>query len=354
MLNLVIIGCGAVSQELHAPALVELEFRKKISVIGLYDPNIDELNKLRPQFVNAVALSSLDDLSKFNVDLALIASPPKFHAEQAIACLNAGVSVLCEKPMATTIAEANNMLAAAGSKGAGLLAVGHIRRFFPAAQFIRQCICTKYFGALVNFTICECTKFAWPAKSPAFFQRNSGGGVLLDMGIHTLDLLHWWLGTPESISYQDDAMGGIEINCILRIKYRDTQGEVRLSWDYDAGFIYTFHFDQASLSWCPYHPTSIRIIFANLGYEIAGEIGTSNKLIINQLPLSIVNYNQYFIEEWLNLIGAIYDRRPLVSPGSEAIAALSTIDYCYRNRELLIAPWFSTIEVETARRLSRE
>jgi predicted dehydrogenase len=62
-------------------------------------------------------------------------------------------------------------------------------------------------------------QFDWPVRSTGYFTRaQSGGGVLQDIGTHVLDLLAWWFGEPEALLYEDDAMGGVEANCRIRVR----------------------------------------------------------------------------------------------------------------------------------------
>jgi predicted dehydrogenase len=67
-------------------------------VLGLFDPNPTAMSKLRHTFPAASHLPNLDHLSKLGADLAIVASPPRFHAEQTIQSLRFGLSVLCENP----------------------------------------------------------------------------------------------------------------------------------------------------------------------------------------------------------------------------------------------------------------
>src|SRR5215204_3111595 len=108
--KLVLIGCGAVSQLYYSPALRELEKLQIVKVNALFDPNAENIRLIRKVFPDAEAVASLDGISSQNFDLAIIASPPQYHAVQTINLLKAGLSVLCEKPMAATVAEAEEMI----------------------------------------------------------------------------------------------------------------------------------------------------------------------------------------------------------------------------------------------------
>ncbi len=72
--------------------------------------------------------------------------------------------------------------------------------------------------------------YDWPVASDFMFRRDMGGGVLADTGAHVLDLLMYWLGDHASVEYKDDAAGGVEADCELRLTMASgAKGVVRLS-----------------------------------------------------------------------------------------------------------------------------
>src|SRR5690606_5517433 len=121
-------------------------------------------------------------------DAAIIATPHHFHAEPAIALLNAGVHVLVEKPMATTVTDCERMCVAAETSGS-LLVVGMIRRFFWSNRFLKHLILTGSFGAVKHFEIEDGGVYAWPSASRFIINKeHSGGGVLIGNGSHVMDM----------------------------------------------------------------------------------------------------------------------------------------------------------------------
>jgi len=123
--------------------------------------------------------------------------------------------------MATSVAECTSMLRAAKSSKA-MLSVGLIRRYYPNNIFIKQIIEKNTFGALKIINIEEGGVFSWPMASDSFLRKSDvGGGILLDIGIHVLDLLVWWLGHLDVLKYADDALdGGLECDCKIVIGKR--------------------------------------------------------------------------------------------------------------------------------------
>jgi predicted dehydrogenase len=224
-----IIGCGAVAELYYAPALKQMQDLGEVDVEVLCDPMKENLSRLAKSFPNAKMSEKFLEQS---ADLFIVASPPFLHAEQAVAVLRSGAAVLCEKPMGISASQCQEMIAAAQQSGRPL-AIGLIRRFFPASQLIKQIITSQNLGTVQSFQFSEGAAFSWPARSSSFFdKRQAGGGVLLDLGSHVLDLLHWWLGEPKEVEYEGDAMGGVEVNCRLHLQYANgNHGTVRLSRD---------------------------------------------------------------------------------------------------------------------------
>jgi predicted dehydrogenase len=355
MEKLLIIGCGAVTQELHLPSLVELERRGLLQVEALFDPSLVERSLVHQKFPKARLLDSLQSLLHSDLTLALIASPPRFHCEQAIACLEAGLAVLCEKPIASTRADAEAMVAAAQNTGKPL-AVGHVRRFSYAAKTIKELVDSKLFGNIVGFSVREGSKFSWPARSAAFFQRGAtgGGGVLLDTGIHTIDLLLWWLGQPTSFTYEDDSMGGIETTCRLSLEYGAFRGTVHLTWDYAVQCDYCLQFERAKVYWLPYEPDQIRIVTdgRSFNWHCTLESATPEKPP-KQKPPPRLKYQHSFFHQWLNLIAAAQGTEACLSPAAEAIKSLLLVQECYAQRTFLMPPWLTNTEAGRAQELNR-
>jgi predicted dehydrogenase len=125
--------------------------------------------------------------------------------------------VLVEKPMATTAAECDRMIAAARASGA-VLRIGLVRRFIPAYQLAAEIIAAGTFGALRRITVREGVVYDWPATTGFFLsRREAGGGVLVDFGSHVLDALSWWTGGLTLAAYEDDAFGGVEAECRIEL-----------------------------------------------------------------------------------------------------------------------------------------
>lgn len=134
--------------------------------------------------------SGEDLLRDGNIDIVSICTPPAFHKDLAIAALKAGKTVLCEKPLASTVADAEEIAAVS----TGQLHVGFCHRFEPAIVAIRTLIDTGALGTPITLR----NRFAGVMTSPekTWFSNPafSGGGSLADTSIHSIDIFRYLLG----------------------------------------------------------------------------------------------------------------------------------------------------------------
>ena len=129
------------------------------------------------------------------IDAAVVSTPNALHAPQSAACLDAGTHVLVEKPMATSVAECDAMIAASRASGASLM-VAHCWRFHADVQAMRARIERGDLGEIVKTR--GYGVHAGSGPGGWFVQRAlSGGGALPDMGVHAIDTVRYLLGDPE-------------------------------------------------------------------------------------------------------------------------------------------------------------
>ncbi len=231
-LQIAIVGCGAVAQRLYRKPLQLLEKRGLLRVAMLVDPVAEHAAALGEFFPRARHHADLKTALAAGADLVLVLSPAHLHCGQAIEAMEAGSHVLCEKPMASTAAECLRMNEVATRTGR-VLAIGMIRRFFPAFAELRGLVARGDLGQLESFEYREGHKFEWDVTTPAAFKRRSEGGtgVLFDIGPHALDAIAWIVGPLEVRVYQDDALGGIESNLSMVLESKECRGTMDLSWD---------------------------------------------------------------------------------------------------------------------------
>lgn len=336
---LVLVGCGAVSRLFYLPTLRELARRGIARAVAVVDPAATARNELATA-LDARACATLQEGCAAGARLAILATPPRFHREQAVACFAAGLDVLCEKPLATTAADAEAMVATADASGR-LLAAGHYKRFMPAHRAVKHFIEHGTFGPLHSVSIAEGGKFAWPAATDSFFRREqTPGGVLLDIGVHVLDLLLWWLGSPEEFAYADDACDGLEANCRLSASFHNgTRAEVRLSRDWRTANTYVFRFASATIHSRVNASNQLELTFDGIPMTFASELREPlpSRAAAPSLPLE--TNAQSFIAQLVDVCRAVREQRPPVVTGASAAVAVRWIEACYARRRPLAEPW---------------
>jgi predicted dehydrogenase len=349
-----LLGCGAVSELYHAPALQHLEAEGTAQLAAVFDPDAGRAAKICAQFPNAVACPDESFLQKMPLDLAIVASPVSAHEAHALRALEAGVAVLCEKPLAATT-EAGNRMIAAALKHQRILAVGLLRRFYSNVQFTRQIIQNKTLGPVVSFSIQEGGPFNWPARSDFFFRKSTaGGGVLLDLGVHVLDLIVNWFGEPEQLDYADDAMGGLEANCRMELSYpAGFTGTIQLSRDWNTPNLYVIEFERGTLKLRAGDAEKVELRLHNSSFSLNGPLqGRADLHSPEGFMSSAASFPQAFLAQLRDLIFALSTGgRPTV-PAEEGIRSLRMIEQCYQKRALLEMLWLTPEERKSSQVLA--
>jgi predicted dehydrogenase len=345
LLRVAVVGCGAAAERLHAPALAALAAAGEVEVVALCDPDPARAAAVAAGFPGASAFTALERVTAIRPDLAIVASPAAVHAAQSIELLDASVHVLCEKPIAASTADAGLMVAAAG-RARRLLAVGLIRRFFPSARLVHDLIASGRLGALESASILETGGFHWPFRSAAaFLPRLTPGGILLDVGVHVLDLLAWWFPGIRVAAYQDDAMGGTEATSLATCEVGRARATVKLSRDWPMPGRYELRFEHGRIVWDGVDP---------VGVQIECALPTDADVQFAAAGIPARSWDDCFRAQLENVVAAIHGESSLVVSGADAVNSLSLIEQCYRVRSLLASPWFSPDEMNAARDIAGE
>jgi predicted dehydrogenase len=352
--RIALLGCGAVSELYHAPALQHLESEGTAVLAAVFDPDAGRASKFCAQFPSAVSYPDESFLEKVPLDLAIVASPVSFHEAHSIRALEAGIAVLCEKPLAANT-EAGDRMIAAALKHRRILAVGLLRRFYANVQFTRQLIQNKTLGSVTSFAIQEGGPFNWPARSDSFFRKSTaGGGVLLDLGVHVLDLMVHWFGEPQELIYADDAMGGLEANCRMEFFYSaGFKGTVQLSRDWKTSNLYVIEFEQGTLKLRAGEAEKVELHLNNSSFLLEGSLKDRAGLDSPAGAVSpALTFPQAFLAQLRDLIFAMQKAGRPAIPAEEGIRSLRLIEQCYQKRTLMEMPWLRPQEWQSGQLLA--
>jgi len=319
-----VLGTGAIAQVSHLPILSRM---RGVELVGLADADRAKAKTIAQRFgVPRVAASAEELLGWDDLDAVVICTPSHLHQEHAIAALEAGKYVLCEKPLALTSAGAEQILATPGADQR--LVVGMNQRFRADALTLKPFVSGGELGDIFylrtgwfNRRIGR-GRLSWRQR-----RARAGGGVLMDLGFQMLDLALWLLDYPEpkrvvahlhrtpGMEVEDSAVlllyleGHRVINLEVTWSLQSTRERQFLSLLGSAG--------SASLS--PLDVTK----------ELDGELHDVTP------PLSASRENQYtasYRQEMLNFMEIVRGERAPTAP-REQVTLLKVIEAAYRSAE---------------------
>ena len=179
-------GCGAIVQQVHLPLL---QRRADVQIVAVADPDSTAVAEVMRKSPGVRPFAGLSDmLAAVELDAVVIALPPALHAAAAREVFSTGLHAYIEKPLATTVEEADAVVQAWRRSGrVGL--VGFNCRANPLLVRLRGLLRSGRAGSLVYLR----TVFATAARERSQWrqQRSAGGGALLDLGVHHIDLVRF-------------------------------------------------------------------------------------------------------------------------------------------------------------------
>lgn len=190
-----IIGTGSISNE-HINSYLK---NPNVELYAFCDINEEHLNTMAEKYEVTKTFTDINEmLSLKEIDAVSVCTWNSAHAPCVIAALNAGKHVMCEKPMATSAEDARAMKAAADKNGK-LLMIGFVRRYGNDCELLKDFISTGYFGDLYY---AKATYLRRKGSPGGWFgdKSRSGGGPLIDLGVHVIDLVRYLMGNPKPVS----------------------------------------------------------------------------------------------------------------------------------------------------------
>ena len=205
-LRIGVIGVGVMGSN-HARVLSDMA---GVELVAVADPDRKQ-RELVAGTLGCGAVADAGALLRAGIDAAIIAAPTHLHHDIAVQCTAKGVHVLVEKPIASTIEESRAIVAAARRAGVTLM-VGHVERFNPAVQSIKRAIKDQ-----------DILSIAITRVGP-FPPRMSNVGVVIDLGVHDIDLIRWFTES-EIVEIQPQLSSAVaEREDIALLQFRTASG----------------------------------------------------------------------------------------------------------------------------------
>jgi predicted dehydrogenase len=207
------------------------------------------------------------------------------------------------------------------------LCVNHTRRLYPAYVAIRQLLASGTIGILSEVRYDEGIDFDWPAAS-GFHFRSGARGVVLDTGIHGLDVICWWLGAkPTLVSSENDSFGGPEAMARIRLRHGDCRAELKLSWLGRLANRFAVVGDRGTIAGRIDVWDRVSVHYRN---------GRQKHIRLRRCEKTYHQFGERIVQNFINVIAGRAE--PLV-PAANVLPALELMDQAYRSAKRLPLPW---------------
>lgn len=238
MIRLGFLGTGRIGRNRMEAMLAT----RAATAAAICDPNPDMLQQAREGAPQAEVVPSLEAMLDLDLDGVVIATPSALHADQCVRALDVGAAVFCQKPLGRNAAEVEAVLAAA-RRGDRLLGVDLSYRQTAAIQAIRERVQSGALGELFAADLTFHNAYG-PGAGWFWDPHLSGGGCLIDLGVHLVDLALWMLDFPDVASADAELLrdgrrvrhGEVEDYAVGTLRVADGPViRIACSWNLNAG-----------------------------------------------------------------------------------------------------------------------
>jgi myo-inositol 2-dehydrogenase/D-chiro-inositol 1-dehydrogenase len=264
-----VVGAGLIAG-CHVRAYTRIP---DVVVVAVADPHVTKAEQLAST-VGAAACADLDQVLSWGVDVVSVCTPPARHADVTLEALSAGCHVLCEKPVARTLADAIRIQSAAEAADLVVM-IGHVSRFEPDHRMARDLVADGHVGDVAMATHSMTTSLPGWSEGGWLARAEESGGPLLDLSAHSFDYLAWVIGSPAVrvhavaadspagpstyalaiVRFASGAMGQVETSWAhpvargFKTVVEIVGADGRISWDYDSLNGGAIYLDQGDVTW---------------------------------------------------------------------------------------------------------
>jgi predicted dehydrogenase len=313
-----IVGAGRMGS-IHARLIARRV--PEAHLVGIADVNVHAARHLAHELGGVAVFGSLEEmLATPELQAVLIATSSNRHLEAILPAVAAGKDILCEKPIALTMADTIQAIAAAEAAGVRLQ-VGFMRRWDPDYARAKARLAS---GALGRPILFKSLQFDAEPPPIAFADPNVSGGIMVDMGIHEFDLARWLMNDDvvevhafgSSVAHPDLATVGDVDSAVVNLRFAGgTTGTVELARNTTYGEdVRTEILATAGSVWVGHLPVSHG---AWSGGDVGGSVGA------DAADPSVPRFEVAYAEQTRGFARAILENRPVDVPASASQAALA-------------------------------
>ena len=236
-----LIGAGAIAQACHAPGYAR---RSDVELVAFADPVLARHEEMAAAYPDVQAYSDYHAmLTDVKPEVVSICTPNVHHCRATLRALEAKAHVLCEKPIAMTLREAEQMIDAAAAVRRKLM-VGFTHRLFAGPMRAKALLEGGAIGRpfMIRVRFAHGGPYPGWAKDDWFYKPvQAGGGALFDMGIHAIDLCHWLVGPISTVQARCATLAkdiAVEDNAVLLLEFTggEALGYIECGWTSRPGF----------------------------------------------------------------------------------------------------------------------
>jgi predicted dehydrogenase len=231
-LRVAVVGAGLIAG-CHVRAYAKAE---GVDVVAVADTHIGKAERLAAS-VGAKACSALDEVLALETDVISVCTPPSSHAGLTVRALQAGRHVLCEKPVALSLRDAEQIEEAAAASGRVVM-IGHVLRFEPDHRAAKDLVQAGQIGDVAMMAHSMTTSLPGWSEGGWLARPEESGGPLLDLAVHSFDYLAWVIGSPavRVHAVAADSPAGPATYGVATVRYANgAMGQVEASWAHPAG-----------------------------------------------------------------------------------------------------------------------
>jgi len=197
-LKIALIGAGGIASVMHMPGFTKMD---NVEIVAICDINRDKAGKMAKEYNIPHVCENYRDVFEIpELDAVDICTPNYLHSVIAVEALEHGLHVFCEKPDAVSVDEVMKMKDAAEKSGKVLMVMRN-NRYMPISSFLKEYIEAGRMGEIYAARCGWQRRRGIPGKGGWFTTKEqSGGGPLIDLGVHMIDLTMWLMGNPKPVA----------------------------------------------------------------------------------------------------------------------------------------------------------